>query len=90
MPEFAAGLAEAAVSADPGATLATLLADPMQPACKADRQKVQSWLSRQPASTPPVPDFGSADAAMLIKRWNIIRRLRFAEGAGHEPPPPAP
>jgi hypothetical protein len=34
--------------------------------------------------------FGSTDAAMLIKRWDIIRRLRFAEGEVNEPRPLVP
>jgi len=87
MPEFATELAEAAASAEPGATLTTVLAGLTTPARPADRQKVQSWLSRQPASVSP---FGAADAAMLIKRWDLIRRLRFAADGINGPWPQVP
>ena len=80
MPEFATELAEAAAAAVLEATLVTVLADLTDPARPADRQKVQSWLAHQPPSVSP---FGAVDAAMLVKRWDLIRRLRFA-AAGRE------
>ncbi|MEU4520033.1 P-loop NTPase fold protein [Amycolatopsis sp. NPDC024027] len=85
MPEFAAKLAEAAASAGPEATLATMLAELTEPACGPDRQKVQNWLSQAPPPPPSVLPFDSANAAMFIKRWNLIRRLRFAADRVNEP-----
>ncbi|MBE8516909.1 hypothetical protein ILP97_05160 [Amycolatopsis sp. H6(2020)] len=90
MPEFAAKLAEAAASAEPEATLATLLAELTEPVCGPDRQKVQNWLSQALTPAPSVLPFGSANAAMLIKRWNHIRRLRFAADRVNEPRPQVP
>jgi KAP family P-loop domain len=89
MPDFATELA-AAAAAEPDSTLAAILADLTEPARRADRQQVQDWLSREPAPAPPDMPFGSAAAAILIKRWDVIRRLRFAEDWLHEPRPLVP
>jgi KAP family P-loop domain len=78
MSAFAMQLA-AAASSTPGATLETILSDLKDSEFAADRQRIQDWLLRQPLPDPPAAPFGSADAPMLIKRWDVIRRLRFAE-----------
>jgi hypothetical protein len=79
MPAFSMRLASAAASRGPGATLEMLLSDFVDSESVDDRQRVQDWLARQPAAIAPARPFGSADAAMLIKRWDVLRRLRFAE-----------
>ena len=89
MPAFATDLA-AAAAAEPGETLSAILAELVDPAHRADRQRVQDWLSRQPAPPPPDLPFGSAVAALLAKRWDIIRRLHFAEDGLNEPRPLVP
>ena len=86
MPAFAIRLAAVASSSQPGATLETLLSDLVDTEFATDRQRVQDWLAKQPQTTPPVLPFGSADASMLIKRWDMIRRLRFGEQASSGPP----
>ena len=89
MPDLATELA-AAAAAEPGATLASILADLTDPDGEADRQEVRDWLSQQPAPSPPDLPFGLAAAAMLVKRWHVIRRLRFAEDGFNEPRPLVP
>jgi hypothetical protein len=84
MQAFAIRLAAAAASSQPGATLETMLSDLIDPALATDRQHVQDWLAKQPQANPPVLPFGSAAASMLIKRWDMIRRLRFGEDEPHE------
>jgi len=79
MPAFAMQLAAAATSSGPGATLQTILPDLIDSKLAVDRQRIQDWLARQPLADAPAVKFGSAGAPMLIKRWDVIRRLRFAE-----------
>ena len=79
MPTFAAQLAAAAASSEPTATLETILSDLRKPESTVARQRIQEWLRRQPPALPPCVEFSSAAAPMLIKRWAVIRRLRFAE-----------
>jgi KAP family P-loop domain len=81
---FAMQLAAAAASSKPGPTLETILSDLMDPKFADDRQRVQDWLAKQSPPPPPAVPFGSADASMLIKRWDVIRRLRFAENELNE------
>jgi hypothetical protein len=90
MQVFAMQLAAAAASSQPGATLETILSDLIDPEFAADRQRIQDWLAKQPRTTPPVQPFGSADASMLVKRWDVIRRLRFGEDKPHEVATPPP
>ncbi len=85
MPAFATELVDAAATR-PDATLESTLADLTDLTVhQADRQRVQDWLSQQPDPDPPDSPFGSAAAAMLVKRWDVIRRLRFAEDESNEP-----
>jgi hypothetical protein len=85
MPAFAATLAEAAAGATGDTTLEKLLADPVDPVdpvdtrFAGDRQRIRDWLAKLPATAAPVQPFGSVDATMLTKRWDVLRRLRFAE-----------
>ncbi|MFI7705397.1 P-loop NTPase fold protein [Nonomuraea sp. NPDC049480] len=90
MPSFAKRLAAAAASPGPGATLEKLLLDLVDSELADDRKRVQDWLARLPAVIPPARPFGSADALMLIKRWDVLRRLRFAEDESNERAAPAP
>ncbi|MBO3752412.1 hypothetical protein J5X84_40685 [Streptosporangiaceae bacterium NEAU-GS5] len=89
MPAFATRLAAAAASPGPSATLETLLSDLMDSNLADDRQRVQDWLARQPATIAPARPFSSADPPMLIKRWDVLRRLRFAEDESNERTTPA-
>ncbi len=79
MPAFATQLAAAAASSGPGATLEKLLSELADPELADDRQQVKDWLATQPPAAPSGRPFGSADASMLVKRWDVLRRLRFAD-----------
>lgn len=69
-PAFAKQLADAALSATSGTTLEAIVSGLPEPAFVADRAEVQSWLDGRP--------FAMAPASILVKRWDVIRRLRFA------------
>ena len=96
MPGFALVLADSAASLPETATLNSILAGPVEPVWNGERERVHDWLWDQPvapgipAHPPPAP-FGEATAAMLLKRWDVIKRLRFAEDeSGRADPRPTP
>jgi len=88
VPAFALRLAAAADKAGAGATLDTILAGMIDPKFSDERARVQDWVTKQQA-TPPATPFGQASAAMLLERWDIIKRLRFAEDESSKPAEPA-
>jgi hypothetical protein len=84
MSGFALKLAEAAADVPETMTLQAILPRVVGPGMDAERERVQRWMAGGPVApglpTPPPPvHFGGATAAMLLKRWDVIRRLRFAE-----------
>jgi hypothetical protein len=80
MPAFARQLALAARSAGGGATLLTILAGLENTEFAEGCKRVKDWLAAQPPAIDAGLPFDSAGAAMLVKRWDVLRRLRFAEG----------
>ncbi len=78
MPGFAVQLAAALDLAPDDATLTTVLSDLSSPTPSGECRRVQDWLVEL-VPTPRESSFGLADASMLLKRWDVIRRLRFAE-----------
>ena len=78
MPTLATRLARAAESAAPGATILSALTGITNADVAADRLVVFAWLETQ-SEVPPVEPFRQARATMLLNRWDVIRRLRFAE-----------
>lgn len=86
MPEFATKLAAAAASSTPGATLTTVLSALPDP--ETGVQRVRDWLAGRPPVLPlETAPFGFAHAPMLVKRWDVIQRLRFAEDGPTGPGP---
>ncbi|MBN3496383.1 P-loop NTPase fold protein [Arthrobacter pascens] len=82
MPDFAEHLAAEATSSIPGATLETILSDPSLQGSEIEvhRQRVQEWLAGSSASFQPIAErFGSAHASMILKRWEVIKRMRFED-----------
>jgi hypothetical protein len=80
MPVFATKLAAAAASSKPGATLETILSGLPDTETGLHRQRVLAWLASPPPGLRRAGEqFGSASATALIKRWDVIQRLRFAE-----------
>lgn len=88
MPALATAIASSAAAActapppGPQTTLGRILADIVEPALAPDVEAVEAWLASTPPPPPPTRSFDMADAVMLTKRWQVIRRLRFA---GDEP-----
>ncbi len=89
MPSFALHLAAAVTDSPAGSTLGSILEDLVDPVFADERARVQNWLATQPPATQPAGPFGLADATMLLKRWDVIRRLRFAEDESQAPIPEA-
>ena len=75
MPAFSLQLAAVADKLGDNATLDEIVADMAE---GADRTRVQQWVAQQQATDAAKP-FGGTSAAMLLKRWDVIARLRFAE-----------
>jgi len=71
MPAFAKHLAAAAAAAKHDVTLETLVSGIPESAFVPNRTDVQNWLNGRA--------FGSVQAPILLMRWDVIRRLRFAE-----------
>jgi hypothetical protein len=79
MPAFARYLANTTAESPEDATLETILSRFVDLEFAEQRARVQDWLATQPPAIPPAHPFGSANAKMLLKRWDVIRRLRFAD-----------
>ncbi|MFC9919556.1 P-loop NTPase fold protein [Agromyces binzhouensis] len=75
-PTFAARLAAAATAA-PSADLDTLVSNVAGAGADEDATALRSWLAAQPVPAPPAQPVGSMSASALLKRWEMIRRLRF-------------
>ena len=79
MPAFTLRLAASADCSAAGATLQTVLTDLIDPQFTVQRARVRDWLAKQPLPPAPATPFSTTSATMLLKRWDVIRRLRFAE-----------
>jgi hypothetical protein len=76
MPALAAELAkphEGAVSTE---TLRGVLGG-LPPLFKTDTDRINSWLLRHNTSRPGTPTFESTSIDVFLRRWEVIRRLRF-------------
>jgi hypothetical protein len=76
MPALAAKVAEAREGTLSPETLRNVLDRP-SPRLKTDTDRVNSWLQRHNTSRHGKPPFESTPVEKFLKRWDIIRRLRF-------------
>ncbi|WP_207207179.1 hypothetical protein, partial [Agromyces binzhouensis] len=67
----------AAATAAPSADLDTLVSNVAGAGADEDATALRSWLAAQPVPAPPAQPVGSMSATALLKRWEMIRRLRF-------------
>jgi hypothetical protein len=81
MPAFALEFARTAEKAPANSTLDVILEEMAyltSPDLTTQRTRVKVWVAKRQATAPARP-FGTATAAMLLKRWDIIKRVRFDE-----------
>ena len=76
MPALAAEVAEAREGTVSVETLRGVLGG-LPPLFKTDTDRINSWLLRHNTSRPGTPTFESTSIDVFLRRWDVIRRLRF-------------
>jgi hypothetical protein len=76
MPALAAKVAQVRAGAASAETLRGVL-DRLPSPFKADTARINSWLLQHNASCSGTPTFDRTSADVFLKRWDVIRRLRF-------------
>ena len=76
MPALAAEVAEAREGTVSVETLRGAL-DRLPPRFIADTDRIHSWLLRHNTSRPGTPEFELMPVDVFLRRWDVIRRLRF-------------